>query len=390
MNVLLISHFFPPHKGGVETAAYNTAKKLTEKGHKVVVATTKVNGAMVDYQNFDGFHVHRYKSISLGEDFKRFPHSSSLGFSLKAILKLKSLIKKYDIQIIIVEGRLFPISLVSIILNLLIFKRKLVLTVQGRLKIGLSGILENIFDYIVTRLIYTKTNRIICVSLALKQRLLKYKIRSNLISVIPNGVDTSLFKSKTKGTYFNKYIEIPNNIKKVLFAGRLDLQKGVEYLIRAIPRVIEEFPDVKFLILGNGKLEYLLKRLVKTLSIKSHVVFIDMIPLTDMPKVYSSVDIFCLPSLHEGLPLSLVEATSMGLVIVASNAGGISEIIKEGENGYLVQPMNIPELSSKLISALKLKPEEIDQIRRNNIKKANSRYSWDIIVSKIEKLISEL
>ena len=389
MNVLLISHFFPPHKGGVETAAYNTAKKLTEKGHKVVVVTTKVKGAMVDYQNFDGFHVYRYKYISLGE-FKGFPHSSSLGFTLKAILKLKSLIKEYDIQVIIVEGRLFPISVISVILNLLLFKRKLILTAQGRLKIGFSGILENVFDYIITRLIYTKINKIICVSLSLKQRLLKFKIPSSHMCIIPNGFDASLFKSKTKGSYFSNYIEIPNNTKKVLFAGRLDLQKGVEYLIRAIPGVIDVFPHVKFLILGNGRLEYHLKQLVNDLSIKSHVKFIDMISLTDMPKVYSSVDIFCLPSLHEGLPLSLIEAVSMGLVVVASNAGGISEIIKEGENGYLVHPMNIPELSTKLISALKLSPEEIDQIRTKNIEKANSRYSWDIIIGKIEKVISKL
>jgi glycosyltransferase involved in cell wall biosynthesis len=388
MNILLISHFFPPHKGGVETAAYNTAKKLAEKGHKVVVITTKVIGAMRHYDNFDGIHIYRYKCISLGK-FRGFPHSSSLGLPLKAILNLKKIIKKYDIQVINLQGRLFLISVISALLNLLAFKKKMILTVQGRLKIGLSGILEDIFDHIITKFVYTKINKIVCVSNALKRRLLQFKVSSNHILVIPNGFDTELFKVKSQEANRDTFFNFPNNKKKILFAGRLDLQKGVEYLIRAIPEVIRNFPKVEFLILGNGKLENRLRKLVNTLSIHSHVKFVDMIPLTDMPIVYSSVDIFCLPSIHEGFPLSLIEAISMGLVVVASNTGGIPEVIRENENGFLFQPKNVNELTAKLVSALKLTDNEISQIHKNNIQKAQSKYSWDIITEKLIKLYNK-
>ena len=170
---------------------------------------------------------------------------------------------------------------------------------------------------------------------------------------IPNGVDIDKF-TKKKSSYLNKFLEDENENKRVIFVGRLDLQKGVEYLIRSIPNVFANFPKVSFFILGNGRLEDYLKKLVKILSIENHVIFLNMIPIEEMPDFYSSAEILCLPSIHEGFPLSIVEALSIGLIIVASKTGGIPEVIKEDENGYLFEPKNIKELSLKLLKALNL------------------------------------
>lgn len=388
MNILLISHFFPPHKGGIETAAYNTAKKLTENGHHVVVITSKVFGALSDYEKKEGFHIYRYKSVYLIE-LKGLPQSSHLGVPLKAILNLKKIIKKYEIQIIHAEGRFFPISLISALLNFLIFKRKMFISVQGRLKFGMIGLIENIFDKTITRFIYSKLSKIICVSLSLKRRLIKFRIHNQNLKIIPNGVDIDKFSLKRKGSYLDKYLKNAIDYKKVIFVGRLDLQKGVEYLIRAIPNVINNFTNVHFFILGNGRLERNLKFLVKSIAIEKYVTFIDLIPLEDMPKFYSAADIFCLPSIHEGFPLSIVEALSMGLIIVASNTGGIPEAIIENENGYLFKPKNVKQLSLKLLKALNLSYDEIVQIQKNNIQKAYRTYSWDKIVDEIIKIYIE-
>jgi glycosyltransferase involved in cell wall biosynthesis len=388
MNILLISHFFPPHKGGIETAAYNTAKKLTEKGHHVVVITTKVFGALNDYEKKEGFHIYRYKSVNLVE-LKGLPQSSHLGVPLKAILNLKKIIKKYEIQIIHAEGRFFPISLISALLNFLIFKKKMFISVQGRLKFGLRSLIEYIFDNTITRFIYSKSSKIICVSLSLKRRLIKFRIHNQNLMIIPNGVDIDEFSLKRKCPYLDKYLENAIDYKKVIFVGRLDLQKGVEYLIRAIPNVINNFTKVHFFILGNGRLEGNLKILVKSIAIEKYVTFIDLIPLEDMPKFYSAADIFCLPSIHEGFPLSIVEALSMGLIIVASNTGGIPEAIIEDENGYLFKPKNIEQISVKLLKALNLSYDEIVQIQKNNIQKAYRTYSWEKIVDEIIKTYME-
>ena len=205
---------------------------------------------------------------------------------------------------------------------------------------------------------------------------------------IPNGVDIDKF-TKKKSSYLNKFLEDENENKKVIFVGRLDLQKGVEYLIRSIPNVFANFPKVSFFILGNGRLEDYLKKLVKILSIENHVIFLNMIPIEEMPDFYSSAEILCLPSIHEGFPLSIVEALSIGLIIVASKTGGIPEVIKEDENGYLFKPKNIKELSLKLLKALNLPHSKIVQIQENNIKKARNIYSWETIVNEIIKIYQE-
>ncbi|MHA1194082.1 MAG: glycosyltransferase family 4 protein, partial [Promethearchaeota archaeon] len=204
MKILLISHFFPPHIGGIETAAYNIAKKLTEKGHEVIVITSKVFRTQINYEKVEGFHIYRYKSFNLVE-LRGFPQSSSLGLPLKAIIKLKSIIRKHEIQIIHVEGRFFPISFISAFLNILIFKKKMYVSIQGRLKFGLTGLLENIFDKTITRFIYSKLSKIICVSLSLKRRLIKFKIPDQNLMIIPNGVDIDKFRLKGKGSYLDKY-----------------------------------------------------------------------------------------------------------------------------------------------------------------------------------------
>ena len=205
---------------------------------------------------------------------------------------------------------------------------------------------------------------------------------------IPNGVDIDKF-TKKKSSYLNKFLEDENENKRVIFVGRLDLQKGVEYLIRSIPNVFANFPKVSFFILGNGRLEDYLKKLVKILSIENHVIFLNMIPIEEMPDFYSSAEILCLPSIHEDFPLSIVEALSIGLIIVASKTGGIPEVIKEDENVYLFEPKNIKELSLKLLKALNLPHSKIVQIQENNIKKARNIYSWETIVNEIIKIYQE-
>ncbi len=389
MNILIISQVFPPKRGGVQTAAYNTAKFLGKLGHKVVVITSKWANERRKFHEMDGFLVYRFKSYNPPE-LKGITQVSSLRFNPKMLLKLPKIIRKHKIQLIHAQGRLFPISWLTTIMNKFVLKRPMFVNVQGRLELGISGIIENVFDKIVTKHVYQKyLNKIICVSESLKERLLKLDIKENKLTVIPNGVDTSEFQNLPHANFFNNYLDGKKDYKKVIFVGRLDAQKGVEYLIRAIPYVIKNYQKVHFFILGNGNLEFMLKNLAAELDILKNITFLDMIPLENMPEFYSSADIFCLPSIHEGFPLSIAEALSIGLVIVASATEGIPEAITENINGYLASPRNISQLSQKLIKALTLNAEKIKVIQGNNIKLARSKYSWENIVKDIIDIYQE-
>ena len=389
MNILIISQVFPPKRGGVQTAAYNTAKFLSKLGHKVVVITSKWANERRKFHEMDGFLVYRFKSYNPPE-LKGITQISSLRFNPKMLFKLPKIIRKHKIQLIHAQGRLFPISWLTAILNKFVLKRPMFVNVQGRLELGISGIIENVFDKIVTKYVYQKfLNKIVCVSESLKERLIKLDINENKLTVIPNGVDTSEFQNLPQANFFDRYLDGKQDYKKVIFVGRLDAQKGVEYLIRAIPHVIKNFPKVHFFILGNGNLELMLKNLATELNILNNITFIDMIPLEKMPEFYSSADIFCLPSIHEGFPLSIAEALSIGLVIVASATEGIPEAIVENTNGYLASPRNISQLSQKLIKALTLNAEKIKEIQGNNVKLARNEYSWENIVKDIIDIYTE-
>lgn len=389
MNILLISQFFPPHKGGLETATYNTAKFLTEFGHKVIVLTSKTSKNSRAKDKKFNFLIYRFRSYNFPE-LKILPQISSFGFMPKALIQLKRIVIKEKIHIIHFEGKIFPISFIGAILNVIFLKKPMILTDQGRLKIGLTGIIENVFDTTITKFLSKKFNKIICVSDSLRKRLIHFGIEKDKIVVIPNGVDVRIFKRIKNPEILKPYLSKIDKDKIVLFAGRLDAQKGVEYLIRAIPKVISKYNKVHIIILGNGKLENHLKELVNILKINSKITFIDMIPYHIMPELYSSCDIFCLPSIHEGFPLSIAEALSIGLVIVASNVEGTPEAIQENVNGFLFKPKNIKELSIKLIQALNLKDNEIEMIRKNNIELAKRKYSWEGIINEIENIYVEI
>jgi glycosyltransferase involved in cell wall biosynthesis len=388
MNILIISHFFPPHKGGLETASYNTAKQLVTRGHNVVILTSKNEKSSLKFQEMNGFLVYRFKSFYLPE-IKGIPQISSFGIMPMAILKLKKILRKHNIQIIHVEGRLFPITFITVLLNKLIFKRSMYLTVQGRLKIGITGLFEYVFDIIITKFLYQKINKIICVSNSLQKRFISLRINPTKLIVIPNGVDISIFNPNISSKFLDKYIINKKNVKKIAYGGRLVPQKGLEFFIRSIPRIIKENSNVHFFILGNGNLELKLKNFVRKLKIQFYVTFINMIPLEKMAKFYASADIFCLPSLYEGFPLSIAEALSMGLIIVASATEGIPDAIIEDKNGFLVKPGSVNSLIKKLLKALKLSDDQIRGISKRNIYIAKNKYSWEILVKQIEKLYYE-
>ncbi|MFX0073693.1 MAG: glycosyltransferase family 4 protein [Candidatus Hermodarchaeota archaeon] len=389
MNILILSQVFPPKRGGVQTAAYNTAKFLSNYGHNVIVVTSKWADEKRKFHKMDNFLVYRFKSYNPPE-IKGITQISSLRFNPIMLFKLPKIIKRHNIQLIHAQGRLFPISWLTTIMNKIVFKRPMFLNVQGRLEVGISGKIENVFDQIITKHIYQKIlKKIICVSNSLKERLIKLNIKEEKIIVIPNGVDINQFKKIPNSNFFNNYLNGKRNYKKVIFVGRLDAQKGVEYLIRVIPDVIKEYNNVHFFILGNGNLENMLKRLTKELNIGEYVTFLDMIPLEKMVEFYSSADIFCLPSIHEGFPLSIAEALSIGLTIVASSTEGIPEAIIENKNGFLFPPRNIPELKKKLIKALSLNDNQIKELSQNNIKLAKNDYSWEKIVKNIINVYKE-
>lgn len=200
------------------------------------------------------------------------------------------------------------------------------------------------------------------------------------ISFISMGIDTELFYFKPK--------EFKSE-QKLLFAGRLSPVKGVSYLIKAMPKILQEFPNAKLEIIGYGEQEDDLRKLVRTLSLDKKINFVGAVENKEMPKYYHSSSVYILPSLVEGLPVALMEAMSCGCPVIATSVGGVPDLIGDGINGILIKTKSIEEISQSVIKIL-----SDNNFRENIIKNAREKikenYDWQIIAMKFKRLYSEI
>jgi glycosyltransferase involved in cell wall biosynthesis len=132
--------------------------------------------------------------------------------------------------------------------------------------------------------------------------------------------------------------------------GRMVWQKGFEYLIQAIPDIVRDVPDTKFLLVGDGPLRESIEALGKELRVKDNMIFTGF--RRDIRKILSAVDLLVIPSLFEGFPMITLEGMAMAKPIVATNIDGITEQITDGVNGFLVPPKDPSALAKAVIRVL--------------------------------------
>ncbi|MBQ6815007.1 MAG: glycosyltransferase family 4 protein [Lachnospiraceae bacterium] len=147
--------------------------------------------------------------------------------------------------------------------------------------------------------------------------------------------------------YRNDYID-----KNILFLGRLGKRKGTYDILEAIPKVIKEVEDVHFYFAGDGELDRC-RQICEEKGIASYVTFLGWIKGEKKDEYLKKCSTYLLPSYNEGMPMSVLEAMSYGNIVIASDIGGISKIIQDGENGYLIRPGDVDGISDRLISTLK-------------------------------------
>jgi len=228
-------------------------------------------------------------------------------------------------------------------------------------------------------------------SIATKNELIKRfpNFRNKLIT-IPMGVDTKLFESKKLKHRSKRY----SDKQIILFVGRLNEQKGLEYLIEAINIAKDKIPDIKLLIIGEGNYKTTLKRLVDYLKISNCVEFLGAMSHKEIVYFYNLANIFVLPSITskigtEGLGLVLLEAMAAKVPVIGTSTGGVRFIIKNKETGILVKEKNSEKLASAIVLLLSDKKLK-EKIIINANKFVNDNYSWDVIVNKFNNLYEKI
>ena len=204
---------------------------------------------------------------------------------------------------------------------------------------------------------------------------------------IHSGVDIQRFiTTKSEADSLKRSFGMGAESLVVGTVGRLVPIKGHEYLVEAAPKILKEVPGVKFVLVGDGYLRPKLERLTYALNVQDAFLFLDW--RSDIPKIMSMFDLFAFPSLNEGMGKVLIEAMAAGKPIVASNAGGIPDLVMDGDNGLLVPPKNSDQLAEAIIKLLRDDRRRIEMGNRGKV--MARRYSAESMVKKIDALYMEL
>lgn len=323
-------------------------------------------------------HVHRIKA-----HFIRAPliYPPPIVHAPGVLNALSALHRKYEFDAFHLHSRWFP-DFARCGRYAHSVKRKFFITLHNARPFGISALISllgGLYDMLYGRRILAEADAIIAVSRWVKKDICQYGLDPSRIFPIHNGVDTARFKPMSRQKreeVRQRYADGFDHL--LLFTGRIIEQKGLDYLIEAMPRILAAHPSTKLLIVGKGKLLPHLKKKVSRMALNDWVDFLGFVPESILPSLYAACDVYILPSLWEVLPISLLEALSSGCALVASDAGGNPEIVRHGVNGYVFRKRDVGALARyviRLLSEPQLRKRMAAQSRRIALK----HFDWDII-----------
>ena len=175
----------------------------------------------------------------------------------------------------------------------------------------------------------------------------KYKAQGEVskVTCIRNGIDLAGKPVQTDRWRTRKELSVDSETCLIGTVGRLTPVKGIPYLLDAARILLRQGANVKVLVVGDGSIRQDLLAQARNLGVGERVVFLGHREDTDV--LLQALDIFVLPSLSEGIPMALLEAMAASRPIVASRVGGIPEIIEDGVEGFLVEPMDVDSLAER-------------------------------------------
>jgi len=193
-------------------------------------------------------------------------------------------------------------------------------------------------------------DRIITDSDETRLEILRRGLPRTKVLTIDNGIDVSRFENIIDTSEVQKTFGIKTQQEIIGTIGRLSEEKGHFLFIEMARELLEDFPNLSFLIVGDGPLKEKLQKKVSELGLQEHILFTGI--RSDIPEILSVIDIFVLPSLSEGLPMVLLEAMAAKKPVVATNVGAVPRVITHNETGIIVRP-DVRDLKDGVIVLLK-------------------------------------
>lgn len=235
----------------------------------------------------------------------------------------------------------------------------------------------------INRLLSIITDRVFVATSTVMADVMQYdRVPLEKMEIIPYGIDTDPFAETHDRNAVRKELGLKTEDIVIGNVARLEPAKGQSFLIEAVKVLKDRDINMKCLIIGSGRLEQELKGLADSLEINDRIIFLGT--RTDLPRLFSAMDIFVFPSLWEGLPLSLLSAMASGLPIITTHAGGVKDVIVNGENGIVIptsNPSAAAEAIKKMICDQRLRQRLSDRAKRDVMQ----NYSAMVMTKRLEK-----
>ncbi len=372
MKIALTVDSFVEDHGGVSTAVGDLARNLRQCGHQIKVFTSA-----------DSSHGHSTLDIVglRAFQYERFPGGRAPVAPFALIQALADfnpdVIHNHSMSTMGVQAlaasRLLKIPILSTCHVLL----------AGFLQyapIPLEGIpFSRDIAWLYTAFYFNRFSQVTTPSVSMKRELLAHGVYMPVV-VISNGIDTEFFTRKSCSQVNTSQISL-------LHVGRLGYEKRVDVLIRAFALLIPDYPNIKLQVVGDGPDINTLKRLAADLGIAGRVNFTGFIPRYRLPEIYHQADIFITASTVETQGLVVLEAMASGLPIVGVNAMALPDLIKQGVNGYLVDPDDALALAHAI--AILVRSEALRNTFGYQSRHLAQEHSFPNVIPTYEKLYEE-
>jgi len=380
-KLCVVTHTFLPHVGGIERVVYEQSKRLLQKQFALMVLTNRI-GTERQY-SYDGIKVQCYDSLSIGFRLG-IPYPVLNVTSYKTFLES---VKSSDL--IHAHGHPYLSSFMAAKLAKK-YSKPFVLTQHNTfIKYGrFWDTVERLNDLVVGKTVLKETDKIIVVSNATRKYVLSLGADPAKIKLLRNGVDLERFKPLTEvKDAVREKLGISKNAVVVITVRRLVYKNGVDTLIDSAEMAIKKNPRLVFLVVGEGPDFAEVKAKIGQLEIGNNFRLTGFVSDEDLPLYYNAADFFVLPSKSgEGLPLVALEAMACGLPVVATNVGGISEIMTK-DYGKIVPPDNPAALAE---AVLEFSRRELSVLKNGLRAMIAQKYSWDRNVEKLVEIYEEL
>lgn len=399
INILELTTTYPIDEASAATrGVVNLTRALKDDFQITVLLPQSCRSQYPKYQRYENIEIYRFQYF-----FSKYQYIGGDGgilynikrnkviffqlplFLISQFIAAFRIVRKRHIHIIHANW-MFPQGLTAYLL-FLITRKPYIVTIRGA---DIYSISLSLYRWLMRKVLHS-AKKIVVTSQHLASDVEKiFGFSQEKISVIPSGIDTTFFQYREGAVEKIKRKHHIDNKSILLFAGRLVPEKGVDFLLRSLEKLVRENPRVFLLLVGSGPMKNDLELLTKRLGINNFVSFVGNISQDEMVDYYSACDIFILPSRKEGTPSTLLEAMSVGKPVVVCNFSGAGEyggahlIVKNHTNGVVIQRDDVKGFCQAV--GILLNSKNLRKKIGENAKKSVKRFDYRFFAEEYKKL----